>query len=157
VLGPFVEAPVSRVDQLEELLAALNGGAGGAFRQGEIGDGKVLPARVRDGHRVIAGAEKAGAKILFVLARTFPLRHEDVRGHFALRAGFPGDDGSNARKLHGRVGFVAGDRVVGSLRMVVAAGVHGANKGDFVHAAGHFREQFGDLDARDVGGDGLEG
>jgi hypothetical protein len=157
VLGAFDHGAVAPVDHLEEALAVFDGGGGDGLGEGKVVDLKAGLGGIRDAHRIVLGAEEAGAEVVLVLAGLLPLRSEDVGRHAVAGAGLLGDDGADAGELHRGVHFMAGDGVVGALGMVAAAGVHGADEGEAVHAAGELREKFGDLDAGDVGGDGLEG
>ena len=58
--------------------------------------------------------------------------------------------------MHRRIRLVARDGVVRALRMVVALGVHGTHDGELVHALGHLRQQFRNLNAGDIGADRFE-
>ena len=68
-----------------------------------------------------------------------------------------GEDGADGRPTAGRLGslqFATGEALD---RVVSASGSdHGANDRELIHHAGHLREEFADLDAGDVGGDGVK-
>src|SRR5262249_6663652 len=111
VLGAFIEAAVSLVDNLEEGLAAVDRLLGNRRRQRQSGDSKILLAWARKAQRVVVRSEKACAEVLLILTMALPLRSQHIRRNAIPRAGFFGDDRADTGEVHRRIGVMSGDGV----------------------------------------------
>lgn len=104
-----------------------------------------------------AGWEEAGPGHggLFVIAGD-----HDVRGEVsAFASGTEGDETADVGHLDGATGDLAGEGVLSSFGVVVDFHlvVHGANDGKFVGDLGGFRQEFRELHACDIRGNGFVG
>ena len=144
------------VHDFEKGLAVLHGLQRHRLWQTQIRNLKSIFAGVGNRHRIHIRTKEARAEILLVLPALFPLRCQDVRGNSIARAHFLRDYRAQTREVHRGIHLMAGDRVMGALRVIRTHRVHRSHNGQLVHSLCRIRQQLGNLNARDIGGDRFE-
>ena len=154
---PFLlaEPPIHR---LQKRAAVGNIGSRQGIGQGQVRNLKGFLAGIGQNDGIVFRAQKGRGVGIHVGKEVglLVLRDHHVGWKVVPRPQLLGDDRTQAGKLQGRIGPVAGQGVVGALRVVVLLGVHGADNSQLVHVAGDPGKELRDLNAVGPGGNGIE-